>query len=107
MFPRLVEELVLQRLGGTRLLCPAPACGSSPLAWLSPLWPGVYSGGGEARVGAQEVQLLHPLVASMNIALFAGIAGGVFAALIIIGIIVYCCCCRDKDEKAEEEDARP
>lgn len=44
----------------------------------------------------------------MNIALYAGIAGGVFAALIIIGIIVYCCCCRDKDEKAEDmEDARP
>lgn len=43
----------------------------------------------------------------MNIALYAGIAGGVFVALIIIGIIICCCCCRDKDEKAKDmEDAR-
>ncbi|NXF97844.1 GPA33 protein, partial [Eubucco bourcierii] len=36
---------------------------------------------------------------SMNIALYAGIIGGVVAALIVIGIIAYCCCCRvGKDE---------
>ncbi|XP_074076463.1 cell surface A33 antigen [Macrotis lagotis] len=35
---------------------------------------------------------------SMNIALYAGIAGGVVAALIIIGVIVYCCCCKDNKE---------
>lgn len=44
----------------------------------------------------------------MNIALYAGIAGGVFVALIIIGVIVYCCCCREKDDKDQDrEDARP
>uniref|UniRef100_A0A8C0LBH7 Cell surface A33 antigen n=1 Tax=Canis lupus dingo TaxID=286419 RepID=A0A8C0LBH7_CANLU len=35
---------------------------------------------------------------SMNVALYAGIAGGLAAAIIILGIIVYCCCCRGKDE---------
>lgn len=40
---------------------------------------------------------------SMNVALYAGIAGGVVAALIVIGIIIYCCCFRGKDE----EDAKP
>ncbi|XP_053462061.1 cell surface A33 antigen [Nycticebus coucang] len=45
---------------------------------------------------------------SMNMALYAGIAGGVVGALIIIGIIIYCCCCRGSDDKAEDrEDARP
>lgn len=41
---------------------------------------------------------------SMNVALYAGIAGGVLAALILIGVLVYCCCCR---EKSEAEDTRP
>lgn len=41
---------------------------------------------------------------SMNVALYAGIAGGVLAALILIGVLVYCCCCRDKDK---EEQSRP
>ncbi|XP_008846480.1 cell surface A33 antigen [Nannospalax galili] len=45
---------------------------------------------------------------SMNVALYAGIAGGMIGALIIIGIIVYCCCFREKEDKAEDmEDARP
>ncbi|NP_001178758.1 cell surface A33 antigen precursor [Rattus norvegicus] len=49
-----------------------------------------------------------PRPPSMNIALYAGIAGGVFVALIIIGVIVYCCCCREKDDKAQEmETVRP
>lgn len=44
----------------------------------------------------------------MNIALYAGIAGGTFVALIVIGVIVYCCCCREKDDKAQDmEDMRP
>lgn len=43
----------------------------------------------------------------MNIALYAGIAGGVFVAIIIIIVIVYCCCCREKDNKAQDmEDAQ-
>ncbi|XP_021257807.1 cell surface A33 antigen [Numida meleagris] len=43
---------------------------------------------------------------SMNIALYAGIAGGVLAAVVVIGILAYCCCCRgDKDyEETERED---
>lgn len=44
------------------------------------------------------------LAASMNVALYAGIAGGVLAALVLIGVLVYCCCCR---EKSEVEDTRP
>ncbi|NXC05375.1 GPA33 protein, partial [Orthonyx spaldingii] len=32
---------------------------------------------------------------SMNIALYAGIIGGVVAAIVVIGIIAYCCCCRE------------
>lgn len=48
-----------------------------------------------------------PRPPSMNIALYAGIAGGVFVALIIIIVIVYCCCCREKDDKAQDmEDAQ-
>ncbi|XP_070252056.1 cell surface A33 antigen [Myotis yumanensis] len=41
---------------------------------------------------------------SMNVALYAGIAVGVVAALIIIGVLVYCCCCR---EKGEDQETRP
>ncbi|XP_014738334.1 PREDICTED: cell surface A33 antigen [Sturnus vulgaris] len=45
---------------------------------------------------------------SMNIALYAGIIGGVVAAIVVIGIIAYCCCCRaskDTDyEMTEKED---
>uniref|UniRef100_A0A8D2N517 Glycoprotein A33 n=1 Tax=Zonotrichia albicollis TaxID=44394 RepID=A0A8D2N517_ZONAL len=33
---------------------------------------------------------------SMNIALYAGIIGGVVAAIVVIGIIAYFCCCREK-----------
>ncbi|XP_028937207.1 cell surface A33 antigen isoform X2 [Ornithorhynchus anatinus] len=40
---------------------------------------------------------------SMNIALYAGIAGGMVAALIVLGVIIYCCCCRG----GKEEDQRP
>lgn len=44
---------------------------------------------------------------SMNVALYAGIAGGVVGALIIIGVIVYCCCFRGREGKAEDvEDSR-
>lgn len=44
---------------------------------------------------------------SMNVALYAGIAGGVAAALIIIGVIVYCCCCRETSKAEDAEVARP
>lgn len=43
----------------------------------------------------------------MNVALYAGIAGGVAAALIIIGVIVYCCCCRETSKAEDAEVARP
>ncbi|KAF6074563.1 glycoprotein A33 [Phyllostomus discolor] len=42
---------------------------------------------------------------SMNVALYAGVAGGAVAALILLGVLVYCCCCRRS--KGEEEAARP
>ncbi|XP_073903686.1 cell surface A33 antigen isoform X2 [Castor canadensis] len=44
---------------------------------------------------------------SMNVALYAGIAGGVVAALIIIGVIVYCCCCREDDKTEVKDTERP
>lgn len=44
--------------------------------------------------------------ASMNVALYAGIAGGALAALILTGVLAYCCCCRRRDE-GEAKDARP
>ncbi|XP_068394454.1 cell surface A33 antigen isoform X1 [Eschrichtius robustus] len=44
---------------------------------------------------------------SMNVALYAGIAGGVAAALIIIGIVVYCCCCRETGKAEDAEVTRP
>ncbi|KAM5294499.1 cell surface A33 antigen [Glossophaga mutica] len=37
---------------------------------------------------------------SMNVALYAGIAGGAVVALILIGVLTYCCCCRVKGEDA-------
>ncbi|TFK07812.1 otopetrin-2-like [Platysternon megacephalum] len=43
---------------------------------------------------------------SMNIALYAGVIGGVVAAIIVIGILAYCCCCRgskDKDYEMTEQ----
>uniref|UniRef100_A0A803WH40 Glycoprotein A33 n=1 Tax=Ficedula albicollis TaxID=59894 RepID=A0A803WH40_FICAL len=36
---------------------------------------------------------------SMNIALYAGIIGGVVAAIVVIGIIAYCCCCREMEHR--------
>lgn len=47
------------------------------------------------------------LAASMNVALYAGIAGGVVAALIVIGIIVYCCCCRETGKAEDADVMRP
>lgn len=76
------------------------------LAVWGPL-PAVLGPGARARVrdmaGAEGSAALS-FAASMNVALYAGIAGGVLAVLILIGVLVYCCCCR---EKSEAEDARP
>ncbi|XP_039218346.1 cell surface A33 antigen-like [Crotalus tigris] len=44
---------------------------------------------------------------SMNIALYAGIVGGILAAIIIISVLVYCCCCRkskNQDYEATETE---
>lgn len=45
---------------------------------------------------------------SMNIGLYAGIIGGVVAAIVVIGIISYCCCCRESKntdyEMTEQQD---
>lgn len=40
---------------------------------------------------------------SMNIALYAGVIGGIVGGIIILGIIIYCCCCRDKDYPEDYE----
>lgn len=87
----------------------APGCS---LGWRTRV-PGVR---GQGRGGGTGVSAVGPpgvlsppaalsLAASMNVALYAGIAGGVVAALIIIGVLVYCCCCRG--EKGEGEETRP
>ncbi|XP_004408388.1 PREDICTED: cell surface A33 antigen [Odobenus rosmarus divergens] len=39
---------------------------------------------------------------SMNVALYAGIAVGLIAAIIILGIVIYCCCCRRQQDRAED-----
>ncbi|XP_077198391.1 cell surface A33 antigen [Paroedura picta] len=39
---------------------------------------------------------------SMNIGLYAGVIGGIVAAIIVIGIIAYCCCCRKQKDKDYE-----
>ncbi|XP_038277548.1 cell surface A33 antigen [Dermochelys coriacea] len=39
---------------------------------------------------------------SMNIALYAGVIGGIVAAIIVIGILAYCCCCRGSNDKDYE-----
>ncbi|XP_058516565.1 cell surface A33 antigen [Ochotona princeps] len=44
---------------------------------------------------------------SMNVALYAGIAGGVVAAFIVLGVIIFFCCCRQKGKVDDSEDARP
>ncbi|XP_028617222.1 cell surface A33 antigen [Grammomys surdaster] len=60
------------------------------------------------EVGTESCNItVAPRPPSMNIALYAGIAGGSFVALIIIGVIVYCCCCREKNDKEDMEDVRP
>uniref|UniRef100_A0A8C5IFD7 Glycoprotein A33 n=1 Tax=Junco hyemalis TaxID=40217 RepID=A0A8C5IFD7_JUNHY len=43
---------------------------------------------------------------SMNIALYAGIIGGVVAAIVVIGIIAYCCCCRESKDTDYEMTAQ-
>lgn len=60
----------------------------------------------ELRLGLTGLAALS-LPASMNVALYAGIAGGVAAALVIIGIILYCCCCRDTGKAEDTDVARP
>lgn len=39
---------------------------------------------------------------SMNIALYAGIIGGIVVAVIIISVLVYCCCCKKSKNKGYE-----
>ncbi|NWJ05472.1 GPA33 protein, partial [Crypturellus undulatus] len=52
------------------------------------------------RVGQESCNItLSVMPPSMNIALYAGIIGGVVAAIVIIGILSYCCCCREDKNK--------
>lgn len=99
------RQLWLSALGGLGL----PGAGRdrvrhqrlwAPLRPRSPVAAGL---GAEMLLGAGGAAALS-LAASMNVALYAGIAGGALAALILVGVLVYCCCCREKSAK---EDARP
>lgn len=58
---------------------------------------------GARASAAPEVHLaaLCP-AASMNVALYAGIAGGLAAAIVLLGVAIYCCCCR-----GEAGDTKP
>ncbi|XP_023562080.1 cell surface A33 antigen [Octodon degus] len=87
----------------------SPASGQSLLLKnISTLMSGLYTCFSSNEVGMRTCNItLAVRPPSMNVALYAGIAGGVVAALIIIGIIIYCCCCRDADRKEDKEDARP
>lgn len=76
--------------------------GLGPWLWGLP-WCSALQLGLALLAGLGQCSCLS-LAASMNVALYAGIAGGVVAALIIIGVLVYCCCCR---EKGEDEETRP
>lgn len=59
------------------------------------------------EVGAEACNITVAVrLPSMNVALYAGIAGGALAALILTGVLAYCCCCRRRDE-GEAKDARP
>ncbi|NXA47414.1 GPA33 protein, partial [Nothocercus julius] len=52
------------------------------------------------RVGQESCNItLSVMPPSMNIALYAGIIGGVVAAIVVIGILSYCCCCREHKDK--------
>ncbi|NXA35167.1 GPA33 protein, partial [Eudromia elegans] len=52
------------------------------------------------RVGKEFCNItLSVMPPSMNIALYAGIIGGVVAAIVVISVLSYCCCCRERKEK--------
>ncbi|NWX91124.1 GPA33 protein, partial [Nothoprocta pentlandii] len=52
------------------------------------------------RVGQESCNItLSVMPPSMNIALYAGIIGGVVAAIVVIGVLSYCCCCRERKDK--------
>ncbi|NXA74595.1 GPA33 protein, partial [Thryothorus ludovicianus] len=56
---------------------------------------GFYICNSANSVGMESCNMTVSVVPpSMNIALYAGIIGGVVAAIVVIGIIAYCCCCR-------------
>ena len=52
----------------------------------------------ESGLRGVRIAAALPTTASMNVALYAGIAGGAVVALILIGVLIYCCCCRAKGE---------
>ncbi|XP_063109670.1 cell surface A33 antigen [Cavia porcellus] len=86
---------------------PSPASDQSLLLKnISTLMSGYYTCFSSNEMGMKSCNItLIVRSPSMNVALYAGIAGGVVAALILIGIIAYCCCCRDGDSKDEEKEA--
>lgn len=64
---------------------------------------GYYICTAKNSVGEDKCNMTVAIVPpSMNVALYAGVIGGVLAALIIIGVLAYCCCCRKRKEKDYE-----
>lgn len=89
-----------------RPLAPAVLGQTFPLKNISTDMSGYYICSSSNEVGDESCNItLAVQPPSMNVALYAGIAGGVVAVLILVGIIIYCCCCRSESNK--DEEARP
>ncbi|XP_066476770.1 cell surface A33 antigen [Tiliqua scincoides] len=81
----------------------ASAAGLLMLKNISANTAGYYICTARNSVGEEKCNMTVAIAApSMNIALYAGIIGGVLAALIIIGVLAYFCCCRKQKEKDYE-----
>ncbi|XP_004756783.1 cell surface A33 antigen [Mustela putorius furo] len=86
---------------------PAPAVAGQILSLknISTDMSGYYICTSSNEVGTEFCNITVAIrLPSMNVALYAGIAGGLAAAFIVLGIVIYCCCCRGKDEA---EDTKP
>ncbi|XP_077617891.1 cell surface A33 antigen [Crocuta crocuta] len=64
---------------------------------------GYYTCTSSNEVGTESCNItLAVRPPSMNVALYAGIAGGLAAAIVLLGVAIYCCCCR-----GEAGDTKP
>ncbi|XP_045838353.1 cell surface A33 antigen [Meles meles] len=87
---------------------PAPAVTGQTLSLknISTDMSGYYICTSSNEVGTESCNITVAVrLPSMNVALYAGIAGGLAAAFIVLGLVIYCCCCRRG--KDEAEDTKP